>query len=244
MAPEMEQGPVPDYCEPLIGWRAWQVDRTGLLRAISTPATWTPFKKTVARHLTFYYVGAEGRKDCFEGGCDICGVYAVHSPHQARAIYGWMDGVVYGTVALWGRVVIHDRGYRAQFAYPQKFVAWSDSVDIRALSETYGVPYEEDEAWRSEIRSAQLLLNPCGILSQNVFLTILTNPILSWFQARNPPWTSRYLIRPEEHSIIIEPPKVPDDLPGLPRSMRAPEVVIPRYYRTAVDLWLPGGTGA
>jgi hypothetical protein len=45
----------------------------------------------------------------------VCGLHATRDPlllRQAR------DPAVIGRVALWGRIVEHDLGYRAAFAYP------------------------------------------------------------------------------------------------------------------------------
>jgi hypothetical protein len=46
-----------------------------------------------------------------------CGLYAVNDPDQLRRS---RDPAVLGTVALWGRVVEHERGFRARFGYPQR----------------------------------------------------------------------------------------------------------------------------
>jgi hypothetical protein len=49
-------------------------------------------------------------------GC-TCGLYAVEEPELLRAA---RDPAVIGTVDMWGRVMEHERGYRAEFAYPQR----------------------------------------------------------------------------------------------------------------------------
>lgn len=46
-----------------------------------------------------------------------CGLYAVNDPDRLRQS---RDPAVLGTVALWGRVVQHERGFRAEFGYPQR----------------------------------------------------------------------------------------------------------------------------
>jgi hypothetical protein len=46
-----------------------------------------------------------------------CGLYAVNDPDELRKS---RDPAVLGTVALWGRVVEHERGFRAQLGYPQR----------------------------------------------------------------------------------------------------------------------------
>jgi hypothetical protein len=49
-------------------------------------------------------------------GC-LCGLHAARDPERLRRI---RDPAVLGTVALWGRLVEHDHGYRAELAYPQR----------------------------------------------------------------------------------------------------------------------------
>jgi hypothetical protein len=50
---------------------------------------------------------------------------------------------VFGEVSLWGRVVIHERGYRAECAYPRRIFVpkvYRGSRDIiNELSRSYGV---------------------------------------------------------------------------------------------------------
>lgn len=64
-----------------------------------------------------------------------CGIYATKS----LVINSWLgrinDRFVYGRVALWGKVVEHTTGYRAQYAYPV-------SISDRALADLYGVSVE------------------------------------------------------------------------------------------------------
>ena len=46
-----------------------------------------------------------------------CGLHAVESPDELRRT---RDPAVLGTVALWGRIVEHEHGFRAALAYPQR----------------------------------------------------------------------------------------------------------------------------
>ena len=50
-----------------------------------------------------------------------CGVYAAKSLADLRRT-GYVDFGIVGEVCLWGTVVEHQAGWRAQFAYPKKFV--------------------------------------------------------------------------------------------------------------------------
>lgn len=215
---------VPDYLEPPIGWRMWQVtDRhvpvfssgriafigqvaslisserptnttieTWLLSAYET--YWQPYRALEARHAsnTKYKLIA-----CPGSPCDshkpyyhpACGIYAFKTREQLLdqlkndwvwAGYGWSVGLsaryVIGQIALWGRIAEHEHGYRAQFAYPHKFV-WAHGVDLKEMSDRYGVSMEVDESWKSE--------TPCGESLQNHSnhqfpSALLSFPIVIW----------------------------------------------------------------
>jgi hypothetical protein len=46
-----------------------------------------------------------------------CGLHAVNDPDHLRQS---RDPAVLGTVSLWGRIVEHERGFRAELGYPQR----------------------------------------------------------------------------------------------------------------------------
>jgi hypothetical protein len=56
-----------------------------------------------------------------------CGVYAAKSLEQLRHL-GYAGVGICGEVYLWGRVVEHSFGWRAQFAYPKAFVLPQESL--------------------------------------------------------------------------------------------------------------------
>jgi hypothetical protein len=45
------------------------------------------------------------------------------------------DGVVFGTVEMWGIIWDHERGYRAQFARPTSFISSYGNRSEQALAE-------------------------------------------------------------------------------------------------------------
>jgi len=60
--------------------------------------------------------------------------------------------IVAGTVSLWGTVIVYERGYRAQFAYPRQ-LCWTngDPALLRELAAIYGCevyapPVQETDA--------------------------------------------------------------------------------------------------
>jgi hypothetical protein len=102
----------PDCIFPIVGSRAWRWNALGL-----HSLNWCPW------HPGEPFTAECERQGCHEGPrteC-TCGVYASKSlDHLCRN--GYMEARVHGEVSLWGRVVEHEYGWRAQFAYPKNFV--------------------------------------------------------------------------------------------------------------------------
>lgn len=119
---------IPDLLEPIIGYRAWTVDATGkLLSANSTE--WEPRQ---VHH-------AECKKS--GGGADhrapdlrcTCGMYAAKEPEDMQFSKGSM--FVWGRSALWGRVIIHAKGYRAEYCYPVSLNLVVPPAQVTALGQ-------------------------------------------------------------------------------------------------------------
>lgn len=102
--------------EPILAWRAWALtgrrDGAGLLlRPVAKRArTWQPREIVEASCRTSRW------HDAPDPGC-TCGLHATHSVDVLRRT---RCPAVLGRVALWGRVIEHEYGYRAQYAYPQR----------------------------------------------------------------------------------------------------------------------------
>lgn len=69
-------------------------------------------------------------------GCS-CGIYA-HSTEDRVKEYVANDNWAWGEVSLWGQVIQHTQGYRAQFAYP-KALTTKYIVDAIRLEAAYGI---------------------------------------------------------------------------------------------------------
>jgi hypothetical protein len=76
-----------------------------------------------------------------------CGVYAFHSIDQLMPMLhepfftGPVLGPVLGEVSLWGKIVVHQDGYRARYAYPRRL--WVDESfpeELKRTLRTYVVP--------------------------------------------------------------------------------------------------------
>lgn len=141
--------------EPVVGWRAWTVVET-----VAGPELYS----LVYAHA--WPAGEPMRKVCEPGGClagrwpnqpHACGIHAFKERSdaelypgmwQARRTSGARFSEVYviGRVSLWGRVVEHERGYRAALAYPfDLFLPGEHRVLAAALAGRYGVEVGVEE---------------------------------------------------------------------------------------------------
>lgn len=114
--------------QDLIGWRLWRITLTGYLHSLSTPAVWLPGEPMRGT------VGDRGGS----------GVYAFKKRTDAiLAADGTPSAYAVGSVILWGDVVEHERGYRAERAL------------IRSLDDVVWQPYPP---WSSDIKAALAFL--------------------------------------------------------------------------------------
>jgi len=113
LAPRIDRLLVPD---PIVAWRGWSLtgrsdgSKLRIGAVTGRKDTWPPLRAT--------------RATCKRGrshpaphlGCR-CGLYATHNTELLRRT---KTPAVIGTIAMWGRVIEHENGYRAQLAYPQR----------------------------------------------------------------------------------------------------------------------------
>jgi hypothetical protein len=121
----------PDYVEPVQGWRVWLVVRDrGRLRLASVmyPTLWIPGREKTARCRR----GDPSRQGPGPAWSHVspaprcgCGIYASKTVEHAASYFdGFGPGErqpvfrVIGRVALWGRVIEAEHGFRASHAYP------------------------------------------------------------------------------------------------------------------------------
>jgi hypothetical protein len=102
--------------DPVVAWRAWGLtghgDGTGLLlRPVAKRArTWRPLEVVAATCRTARWHEAP------DPTC-TCGLHGTHGVELLRKT---RCPAVLGRVAMWGRVVEHELGFRARYAYPQR----------------------------------------------------------------------------------------------------------------------------
>jgi hypothetical protein len=108
--------PVATLPEPIHAWRTWTLvgSRDGSYVRLAPIAgdgrPWPP-RRPAEASCTRHRSHVRPELDC------TCGLHAVESPDELRRT---RDPAVLGTVALWGRIVEHEHGFRAALAYPQR----------------------------------------------------------------------------------------------------------------------------
>lgn len=150
---------IPDYCDALVGYRCWNVFPNGLMCGQSYNEPWPPYQAMAARcgfakspgHV---HDGAWVAPPVYGCGCGIHALKQIDAAERRiieeaqAAVPGWYyvyenymppAGRVWGSIKLWGRVVEHDIGYRAEFAYPSQLYC-QDKALAATVAALYGVP--------------------------------------------------------------------------------------------------------
>ena len=102
--------------EPIDAWRTWTLagsrdgSKVRLLPIAGDGRPWPPRRPASA-------ACTRDRSHHLPELVCTCGLHAVRGPDLLRRT---RDPAVLGTVALWGRVIEHEDGFRAAFAYPQR----------------------------------------------------------------------------------------------------------------------------
>lgn len=111
----------------IIGWRGWRITTEGFLHSMSADVLWAP---------------GEPMYGNVKASIDHNGCYAYkHARDFLKKHAGGLQ--IYGKVAMWGRVIEHELGYRAEWA---KIISLDELLgphtltnNIRALRKRYGV---------------------------------------------------------------------------------------------------------
>jgi preprotein translocase subunit YajC len=128
---------VPDYISPIVGYRVWQWDATGL-RSLNGEK-WFAHQPLSAVCRADACGSIAGLSNATHNPAELphfsctCGVYAARTMEHLRQC-GYKRSGVHGEVYLWGTVVEHERGWRAQFAYPKTLFLAADTIPF-SLSE-------------------------------------------------------------------------------------------------------------
>lgn len=106
--------------EPIIAYRAWKVERDGLLKPIgwtTNVSAWKPLEPEHAVCKSNSRTADEAEHKAPQKDCR-CGLYAFKQIEDLIQIAA-SPRLVLGRVAIWGRIVELEKGYRAEYAYPQ-----------------------------------------------------------------------------------------------------------------------------
>ena len=137
--------------EPFVGWRLWNFLYPHFLANLGNDTIYVPREKIEAHCEQYSTPGTLVlRKDHSEQPAPhltcMCGIYAYkEKPRllgEIRNIYSGLR-LVYGEINLWGKVIEHEDGYRAQFGYPKRL--WcTPAIEPLAgwIGYVYGVPCE------------------------------------------------------------------------------------------------------
>ena len=134
--------PVPDYLEPVHGWRLWSVVDAGgrsRLQSLVCPSIWWPRHELVAtceasprdslrpwRRRMPGHAAPESRCTCGVHAMERVRHLGTYVPPAASRLV--VQRAV-GRVALWGEVIEGSRGWRAACAYPAEI--WIPHADLR-----------------------------------------------------------------------------------------------------------------
>ena len=172
---------IPDSGVPLVGYRVWRVMQGGLLTGLYVNEPWPPRQPHLAncQALQTHSVASPMMLDPIPPaltasphlvngvftsaptrGCS-CGFWATKAEKDIWYASGADEEgypLAWGAVSLWGRVIEHASGWRAEYAYPYALYATAEAEAIQAL---YGVPVEARRERMSEqerLRSLQYIV--------------------------------------------------------------------------------------
>jgi hypothetical protein len=108
---------VPDYISRVVAYRAWYWDDVGVKSFCGE--RWHPSRSLAATCRRLVRDAAYHFHEAPEMNC-TCGIYAAKSCDDLRRA-GYAGFGIHGEVYLWGTVVEHELGWRAQYACPKNF---------------------------------------------------------------------------------------------------------------------------
>lgn len=133
--------PVVERLGIIVAWRVWRAisnGRDAVLRSIWRGTPWPVSAPFSVASITQHQRVDGGERD---------GVHAFKVLPTIKD-YGYAlpgdsvlagETLVHGTVSLWGRVIEHERGYRAEFAYPQFICTCTGDALAHAIVRSYGI---------------------------------------------------------------------------------------------------------
>lgn len=115
----------------LIGHRAWTLKAKNLLGSYSANVVWFPGQPMDDR---------TGSENVGIDDHNTAGVWAFKNPYAlGREFWNAAQAHVFGTVWMWGTIIEHEHGYRAQYAAIRSLDYAGDDVNLDLLRRTYSV---------------------------------------------------------------------------------------------------------
>lgn len=116
---------VPDYLSPVVGYRAWEWNSMGLFSICNIP--WEPGEANKAHCIMTRngpgWISPSATFDHHSPSEECtCGLYAAKNLQHLDSLGYLKHRVIHGEVNLWGKIIEHRAGYRAEYAYPKNFV--------------------------------------------------------------------------------------------------------------------------
>ncbi|KKL74741.1 hypothetical protein LCGC14_2061860 [marine sediment metagenome] len=137
---------VPDRIEPVVAYRIWRFYPTShLLHSYGwTSQVWITMVGKEAYHVSYSDTFSPHNIDqCPGSQCSgvKCGIYGLK---ERIMPYDWAIGEIVGEVYLWGLIVEHELGYRAEYAYPKcLYLDGAKDDTIRMIASNYRIPVTE-----------------------------------------------------------------------------------------------------
>lgn len=126
------------HVEPILAYRVWDVGMMGDKWSLCSTRDAHPWPRLRIVQALCYEPHQAPAEDCECRGSTMgCGFYALKKPDQQQL----GRYTAFGEVWLWGKVIEHEDGYRAEYAYPAAI--YSHTSNAKEIAELYGVPVKE-----------------------------------------------------------------------------------------------------
>lgn len=148
----------PDLMDYVVGYRAWNLHGGQI--------------KPIGAGDDVWKGGLEVRASCKNGGLHVspdseceCGLYAWHDFERVKA--GVNEAQVYGAVQAWGRIEVHQEGFRSEYMQPV-MLAYDDTDDVLVSNDVGGPALKRSEDYERVKRIADLLGGDIEVIGYSV----------------------------------------------------------------------------
>ena len=178
---------IPDRIEPVIGYRNWWTLENGLYSIGWSTTHWQPLKMISAIHIfnidniipyndickQHTIDNCRGSKSEVFDDVYKCGVHATKQELEVNMRFIAGTRIVYGQVYLWGLIVEHELGYRAEYAYPKCLYLNGKKDDkIRMIANNYKIPAIKPPAIELPVMEPQPHFNSLVDLQRDTYNAI------------------------------------------------------------------------